>query len=119
MLTSRLDAYISRYGDFCAIVHAFIQLLLSLESSPALLVRTTTVKLATGQEFSNTTTLTILSGMVRGEGENECCDKGGPWFCKQLPQPTQDDIEVRVCTNSAGSDEDAVLEQIKLYRYIQ
>ena len=34
------------------------------------------------------------------EGENECCDRGGPWFCKQLPQPTQDDIEMRVCTNS-------------------
>ena len=49
-----------------AIVHAFIQLLLSLESSPALLVRTTTVKLVAGQEFSNTTTLTTLSGMVRG-----------------------------------------------------
>ena len=28
------------------------------------------------------------------EGENECCDRGGPWFCKQLPQPTQDDIEM-------------------------
>ena len=49
------------------------------------------------------------------EGENECCDRGGPWFCKQLPQPTQDDIEMRVCTNSGGSDEDTVLEQIQLY----
>ena len=49
------------------------------------------------------------------EGENKCCDRGGPWFCKQLPQPTQDDIEMRVCTNSPRSDEDAVLEQIELY----
>ena len=49
------------------------------------------------------------------EGENECCDRGGPWFCKQLPQPTQDDIEMRVCTNSVLSDEDIVLEQIELY----
>ena len=49
------------------------------------------------------------------EGVNECCDRGGPWFCKQLPQPTQDDIEMRVCTNSARSVEDTVLEQIKLY----
>ena len=49
------------------------------------------------------------------EGQNECCDRGGPWFCKQLPQPTRDDIEVRVCTNSVGSDEDTVLEQIELY----
>ena len=47
------------------------------------------------------------------EGENECCDRGGPWFCKQLPQPTQDDIELRVCTNN--NNEDAALEKIELY----
>jgi hypothetical protein len=49
------------------------------------------------------------------EGENECCDRGGPWFCKQLPQPTQDDIEMRVCTNNNNKAEDVVLEQIVLY----
>ena len=49
------------------------------------------------------------------EGENECCDRGGPWFCKQLPQPIQDDIEMRVCTNSVNSDEDVPLEQIKIF----
>ena len=50
------------------------------------------------------------------EGENnECCDRGGPWFCKQLPQPTQDDIEMRVCLNSFFQDEDVVLEQIEFY----
>ena len=47
------------------------------------------------------------------EGENECCNRGGPWFCKQLPQPTQDDIDMRVCNNNGN--EDAVLEQIELY----
>ena len=49
------------------------------------------------------------------EGENECCDRGGPWFCKQLPQPTQDDIEMRLCTNSVNSDEDVLLEKIKFF----
>ena len=51
------------------------------------------------------------------EGENECCNRGGPWFCKQPigNQPTKDDIQMRVCTNSLGSDEDIVLEQIELY----
>ena len=50
------------------------------------------------------------------EGENECCDRGGPWFCKQLPQPTQDDIEMRVYTNAnERGREDVVLEQIELY----
>ena len=37
------------------------------------------------------------------EGENECCNRGGPWFCKQLPQSTQDDIAMKV------------LEQIEVY----
>ena len=49
-----------------------------------------------------------------GEGENECCDRGGPWFCKQLPQPTQDDIEMRVCSINKRFVEDVVLEQIEL-----
>ena len=49
------------------------------------------------------------------EGQNECCDRGGPWFCKQLPQPTRDDIEMRVCNNNQLPDEDIVLEQIELY----
>ena len=48
------------------------------------------------------------------EGENECCDRGGPWFCQQLPQPTQDDIELRLCGNGGLGDK-VVLEQIKLY----
>ena len=47
------------------------------------------------------------------EGENACCDRGGPWFCKQLSQTTLDDIELRVCNNDGN--EDAALEQIKLY----
>ena len=38
------------------------------------------------------------------EGEYECCDRGGPWFCKQLPQPTQDDIELSVCNNNGNED---------------
>ena len=49
------------------------------------------------------------------EGENECCDRGGLWFYKQLPQPTQDDIEMRVCTNTIQSNEDIVLEQIEIF----
>ena len=49
------------------------------------------------------------------EGESECCDRGGPSFCKQLPQPTQEDIELRVCRDEQRNNEDIVLEQIELY----
>ena len=45
---------------------ASIPLTPSLESSPALLVRTTTVKLAAEWKFNVAITLTTLSGMVRG-----------------------------------------------------
>ena len=56
----------------------------------------------------------LWDGKGCGPG-NTCRNRGGPWFCKQLPQPTQDDIEMRVCTNNPNPDEDVVLEQIELY----
>ena len=55
----------------------------------------------------------LWDGKECGPG-NTCCDRGGPWFCKQLPQPAQDDIEMRVCINGLET-EDVVLEQIELY----
>ena len=45
----------------------------------------------------------------------ECTFNSPPWFCKQLPQATTDDIEVRICQNQATSDEDNPLELIELY----
>ena len=50
------------------------------------------MKQAAEMKLNNITTLMILSGMVRGRMSVNC-DRGGPWFCKQVPQPTQDDIE--------------------------
>ena len=47
-------------------VPVFIHLSPSLESSLALLVRTTIVKLALEQMLNNATTLKTLSGMVKG-----------------------------------------------------
>jgi len=38
-----------------------------------------------------------------------------PWFCKQLPQATTDDIEVRICGDEGASAEDAPVELIELY----
>ena len=47
---------------------------------------------------------------------NSCCGfNNPPWFCKQLPQPTSDDIEMRVCVNQATSDEDVALEIVEVY----
>ena len=43
-----------------------------------------------------------------------CCSfNNPPWFCKQLPQPTSDDIEMRLCGN--GSAEDTPIEVVEIY----
>ena len=45
-----------------------------------------------------------------------CCSfNNPPWFYKQLPQHTTDDIEMRVCTNQGIGDEDLVVEMVDIY----
>ena len=53
----------------------------------------------------------------RGCGPNSsCCTfNSPPWFCKHLPHPTTDNIEVRVCGDENVSNEDTPLEQVELY----
>ena len=42
-----------------------------------------------------------------------CCTfNNPPWFCKQLPQPTTDDMEVRICANKATEDTPITLIEI-------
>ncbi len=48
-------------------------------------------------------------------GTNMCCDRGGPWFCKELEKATNDDIELRICTSGILWSEDILLEEITLY----
>ena len=49
-------------------------------------------------------------------GTSTCCSfNNPPWFCKQLPQPTTDDIELRVCADGSSLNEDIPLETIELY----
>ena len=47
---------------------------------------------------------------------NTCCSfNNPPWFHKQLPQPTTDDIEMRVCINQLVNDENVAIEIIEIY----
>ena len=47
---------------------------------------------------------------------NTCCSfNSPPWFMKELPSSTSDDIEMRLCTNSPRSNEDINVEVIELY----
>ena len=46
---------------------------------------------------------------------NDCCDLNSPpWFLKQLPFPTADDIEMHLC-RSAADYEDTPVEIIEIY----
>ena len=50
------------------------------------------------------------------EPTNPCCTfNTPPWFYKQLPQPTSDDIEVRVCADQDRNDEDIRIEKIHIF----
>ena len=45
-----------------------------------------------------------------------CCEfNNPPWFCKQLSQPTTDDIELRLCDDQGISDEDTPIEMVEIY----
>ena len=52
-----------------------------------------------------------------GEGcgpDSTCCNHNG-WWCKELGYSTSDDIELRIITNSAKTDENILLETVELY----
>ena len=45
-----------------------------------------------------------------------CCSfNNPPWFCKELPQPTTDDIELRLCLNQDAVDENILIELVEIY----
>ena len=48
--------------------------------------------------------------------EGECCSNGKspPWFSVELPNPTTDDIEVRICSAQQSFD-DIALELLEIY----
>ena len=49
-------------------------------------------------------------------GSSTCCEfNSPPWFCKQLPQPSTDDIELRICGTEHTDNEDTPIEQVEIY----
>ena len=45
-----------------------------------------------------------------------CCESNNPpWFCTTLPQPTTDDIEVRLCADQALADEEITIGLIEIF----
>ena len=75
----------------------------------------------TGIDYSFTAGLFYEDADPLWDGEgcgstSTCCEfNNPPWFCKQLPEPTTEDIEVRICQVQGTNAEDTPFEHIELY----
>ena len=48
--------------------------------------------------------------------ESTCCDPPNlPWFCKELPELTNDNLELRICGDQPLADEDTPVDLVQLY----
>ena len=54
----------------------------------------------------------LWDGQGCGPTSTCCSFNRPPWFCKQLPQPTTDDLELRMCGYSTGN---TPFDQIEIY----
>ena len=58
----------------------------------------------------------LWDGQHCGEGSNMCCQVNNPpWFKKTLPNPTADDIELRMCSWGPHGYTDIPIESIEIY----
>ena len=57
----------------------------------------------------------LWDGMGCGPTSTCCQLNHPPWFCTSLPQPTSDDLELRICRDGERSDEDVLVSFIELY----
>ena len=50
------------------------------------------------------------------ESYSTCCAfNNPPWFCKSLPKPTSDDLEIRLCSKVSSEFEDKLIRLIDVY----
>ena len=58
----------------------------------------------------------LWDGQGCGGLERTCCDPSNlPWFCKELPEPTTDDLEFHICGDEVLSNEDTPIDLVQLY----
>ena len=58
----------------------------------------------------------LWDGQDCGGLERTCCDPPNlPWFCKELPQSTTDNLELRICGDENLSNEDITIDLVQLY----
>ena len=74
----------------------------------------------TGSRYLHKLSSTVKTHYGMGQavvhGTSTCCQfNNPPWFCKQLPQPTTDDIELRLCGDSSDCSKVTAVKQVELY----
>ena len=70
-----------------------------------------------GQSWSNIFYADDLLWDGQGCGPTSMCCifNNPPWFCKRLPQSTNADMEVRLCSHSSSSAENTPVELVEIY----
>ena len=66
-------------------------------------------------EFEGRDTYSSSDRLWDGQGCSVDSVHNSAWFCKELPQPTTDDVEFRVCADEPRNNEDVYIEHIELY----
>lgn len=57
----------------------------------------------------------LWDGQGCGSFSTCCTFNNPPWFCKKLPQSTNADLEVRLCSYSVASIENTPIELLEIY----
>ena len=57
----------------------------------------------------------LWDGAGCGSNSTCCSFNNPPWFHKELPSPTNDDIEMRVCSDEDRSNEDIAISSVEIY----
>ena len=69
--------------------------------------------IASGMRYPNNP---LFDGVGCDAMTNQCCSfNNPPWFYRQLPQSTADDLEIRACRDEGGTTENSLIQSIELY----
>ena len=68
-----------------------------------------------GQTYSNSVFYPDDPGQGCGPTSTCCTFNNPPWFCKQLPQSTNADLEVRLCSYNSAFYENTAIELVEIF----
>ena len=69
--------------------------------------------IASGMRYPNNP---LFDGVGCDAMTNQCCSfNNPPWFYRQLPQSTADDLEITACRDEGGMTENSLIQSIELY----